>query len=144
MILRIARYLWSLRREFVKYFLVGITAVAFDMSTLIAAKELLGIRPIYAVIVNQALVLVYVFVVNKYWSFRNKDLPHKQFVRFATLAIINYFFSVLTMYIFNHKFDIDYRLVRIGTIAMMVSWNFFLYKYWVYRSEPVQNIPVHK
>jgi putative flippase GtrA len=39
------------------------------------------------------------------------------------------------MYVFNHGFGFDYRLVRICSIALMVSWNFFLYKYWVYKPD---------
>ncbi|OFZ19639.1 MAG: hypothetical protein A3D92_03685 [Bacteroidetes bacterium RIFCSPHIGHO2_02_FULL_44_7] len=104
------------------------------MGTLILLKELLHIAPVYAVIMNQIVVLVYVFFTNKRWSFRNGDLPHKQMVRFFSLATFNYFFSIFVMYLFNHRFfAFDYRVVRIATIAMMVPWNFFLYKYWVYR-----------
>lgn len=141
MIAQTAGYLWSLRREFAKYFLVGISAVAFDMGTLIAAKELLNIPATPAVVVNQALVLVYVFLVNKYWSFRNRDVPHKQVVRFVMLAAFNYGFSVFTMYMFHDTIGFDYRLVRLGTIALMVSWNFFLYKYWVYRLPLTEKSP---
>lgn len=131
------QYLWSLHREFAKYFIVGVSAVVFDMGTLIAAKELLNIRPLSAVVINQAFVLAYVFFTNKYWSFRNTALPQRQMIRFGGLAAFNYFFSVFMMYIFNHRVGIDYRIVRIVTIAIMVPWNFFLYKYWVYREKPL-------
>jgi putative flippase GtrA len=134
-------YAWSLRREFAKYFIVGISAVVFDMGTLIAAKELLHIPPTFAVVVNQAFVLVYVFLVNKYWSFRNREVPHKQAVRFLSLAAFNYAVSVFTMYVFHDTIGFDYRLVRLGTIALMVSWNFFLYKYWVYKPLLTENTP---
>lgn len=125
-------YLWSLRREFAKYFIIGIFGVILDMSSMILFKEIFGLAPITAVIVNQVFLLVYVFLLNKYWSFRNKEMPHKQIIRFLTLAGFNYFVSVFAMYIFNHKLEFDYRLVRLATIALAVSWNFFLYKYWVY------------
>jgi putative flippase GtrA len=135
MIAKTLQYAWSVRKEFVKYFLVGITAVVFDMGTLIAFKELLGIPAIVAVVLNQIAVLGYVFTVNKRWSFRNTDMPHRQMVRFALLASFNYCFSVAVMYLFNHRFfTFDYRAVRIGTIMVMVPWNFLLYKYWVYRA----------
>lgn len=127
-------YFWSLRREFAKYFLVGISAVVFDMATLIFFKEIVGISAVFSVVLNQIIILFYVFFTNKRWSFRNGDLPHKQMVRFFSLATFNYFFSVFVMYLFHHRlFSFDYRLVRIVTIAAMVPWNFFLYKYWVYK-----------
>jgi predicted neutral ceramidase superfamily lipid hydrolase len=50
-----------------------------------------------------------------------------------TLVVLgDYLFSIAAMYVFNDRLGIDYRLVRIASIALAVSWNFFLYKYWVY------------
>jgi putative flippase GtrA len=133
MIKKIFNYFYSVRHQFAKYFVVGFSGLFIDMGTLILFKEKFGWIPVLAVAVNQLIVLVYNFTLNKYWSFANKEMPHKQLVRYLTLAGFNYGFSVLIMYIFNHEVGFDYRLVRIGTIILMVSWNFFLYKYWVYR-----------
>ncbi len=145
MIKKTANYLWSLRREFTKYFIVGFSGLFLDMGSLILFTEVFEIVPVVSVILNQVFLLAYNFSLNKYWSFRNKAMPQKQLVRYLTLALFNYGFSVLTMYLFNHLLDFDYRLVRIATIVVMVSWNFFLYKYWVYKPEPevkpeVQNV----
>jgi len=126
-------YLWSLRVQFVKYFVVGISGVFFDLATLIVFKEKFGWTPVVAVVVNQLILLSYNFTLNKYWSFKDRAMPHKQIVRYLILAGCNYIFSVGMMYIFNHKLGFDYRLVRLVTIAAMVMWNFFLYKYWVYK-----------
>lgn len=115
------------------------------MGSLILFTEVFGIVPVVSVIINQMFLLTYNFSLNKYWSFRNKAMPHKQLARYLSLAVFNYLFAVSTMYVFNHRFDFDYRLVRILTIVTMVSWNFFLYKYWVYREKdmapnPVENV----
>lgn len=135
MIKKAGIYFWSVRRQFAKYFIVGISGVFLDMATLIFFKEIFGMAPTIAVIVNQILLLSYNFILNKYWSFREKSLPHKQIVRFIILAAANYAFSVGVMYIFNHLLNFDYRFIRLASIAVMVSWNFLLYKYWVYKSE---------
>jgi putative flippase GtrA len=135
MIKKTVSYFWSLRREFTKYFIVGFSGLFLDMGTLILFKEVFGIVPVLAVVINQILLLTYNFTLNKYWSFRNREMPHKQLIRYLNLAVFNYLFSVATMYLFNQVLDYDYRLVRICTIAIMVSWNFFLYKYWVYKEE---------
>jgi putative flippase GtrA len=133
MVKRALKYAWSVRMQFSKYFFVGISGLLIDMATLIIFREVFGWIPTIAVVVNQVIVLGYNFTLNKYWSFANKEIPHKQLVRYAVLATFNYIFSVGTMYIFNGMFEFDYRVVRIVTIAVMVNWNFFLYKYWVYR-----------
>jgi len=127
-------YLWTLRVEFVKYFVTGLSGVFLDIGSLILLKEVFGLAPVIAVVVNQAFMLAYIFLLNKYWSFRNKEVLHRQIVRFLTLALVNYCISVFIMYVFNHRIGFDYRLVRLCTIALMVSWNFFLYKNWVYKS----------
>lgn len=135
MVKKTIAYAWSVRKEFAKYFIVGFSGLFLDMGTLILFKEVFGVNPVAAVVINQVFLLAYNFTLNKYWSFRNKAMPHKQLVRYLTLAGLNYAFSVGSMYVFSDHFGYDYRLVRIGTIAVMVGWNFFLYKYWVYRNE---------
>lgn len=132
MFIKLLKYFWSLRHQFIKYFIIGITGVFLDVGSLILLKEKFGWTPTLAVVVNQIFILVFNFSLNKYWSFREKSLPHKQIVRYLILAGLNYVFSITVMYIFNHVLGWDYRLIRLATIAVMVSWNFFLYKYWVY------------
>jgi len=141
MIKKTVHYLWSLRREFAKYFIVGFGSMLFDIGTLILFTAGFGLVPVVSVILNQAIVLSANFTLNKYWSFRNRALPHKQLVRYLALAGWNYFFSVASMYLLNGQLGVDYRLARLMSIIVMVSWNFFLYKYWVYREKepPVMN-----
>lgn len=137
MIKKITTYAWRSRYQFAKYFIVGVSGVIIDMITLIFFKEHLGFLPVLAVALNQAIVLVYNFLLNKYWSFKNTEMPKKQVIRYLMLAAFNYGFSVLTMYIFSDVLNFDYRLVRICTIILAVSWNFMLYKHWVYKEEEV-------
>lgn len=137
MIQKTARYLWSVRWQFVKYSITGMSSVVLDFISLIVLKERFGVAPVVAVIINQAFLLGYNFSLNKYWTFRNRAVPHRQIVRYATLAAWNYFFSVAAMYVFNTVLAFDYRIVRLGSIGVMVSWNFLLYKHWVYREETI-------
>lgn len=136
-----------MRREFAKYFIIGITAFILDVGSLGILKYYLGINPTVAVILNQPPILVFVFYLNKHWSFRAGGLTHKQFIRFLTLAGANYCIAVVWMWFFTHLFRIDIFLsrqitfisvtkavlfVRTVNIALAVAWNFLLYKYWVY------------
>jgi putative flippase GtrA len=134
MIKKVTKILWAHRVQFSKYFIVGISAVFLDMASLIVFKEYLGIAPVVAVIINQILLIFYVFFLNKHWSFQEKGGTRGQMVRFFIIVGFNYCFSVSAMYIFNHLLNFDYRLVRLASIILAVSWNFFLYKYWVYAS----------
>lgn len=119
--------------QFFRYVVVGGSGVFLDIGLLIIAKEWLGIGATMGVIVTQLVVLAYNFILNKYWSFQSTHLAHKQLVRYLSLAACNYGFSAFAMYIGHDIFGWYYVAVRIGTIALMVTWNFALYKWWVYR-----------
>ena len=133
MIKKYLTYLWLHRDQFVRYFSVGISALFFDMLSLWILKEFFGLLPVVAVVVNQAFILLYVFLMNKKMSFKAGGEAHKQMIKFLTVALGNYIFAVLWMWLFNHKFGFNYLLVRMANIALAVSWNFLLYKEWVYR-----------
>lgn len=126
--------LWLMKKEFAKYFLIGISAVVLDIATLFIFKEYLRLRPVSAVIINQLFLLNYVFYLNKYWAFKNRDITKPQIIKFFLLAGANYIFSVLWMLIWNEHLGFNYLLVRLINIALAVSWNFLLYKFWVFKN----------
>ena len=118
--------------SFIKYFLAGISSVILDFSTLIAIKNIFIISATMAVAINQVLIWVYNFSINKYWTFNNRKLPHKQFAKYMILVGFNYLFSIIIMYIFSDIMGSNYLIVRFFSIAIITLWNYYLYKSWVY------------
>ena len=118
--------------SFIKYLLAGISTVLLDFLTLIACKWAFMFSAAAAVGINQIFIWLYNFYLNKYWTFKNKDLPHKQFIRYVILASLNYLMAVALMYVFSDKLGFHYLSVRFSTIAGMTLWNYFIYKFWVY------------
>lgn len=135
MIKKIISYFISVKDEFFKYFAVGFSSFFLDIGTLILFVKFFNWSSVLSVVVNQVLLTAYGFILNKHWSFKNKSMPHVQFIKYSVLTILNYFFAIFVMYIFNSLLGFDYILVRVCTIVLAVSWNFFLYKYWVYADE---------
>ncbi len=142
MIKKTLTYAWSIRHQFTKYFIVGISGLALDLGLLALCSKIFGWNPTISLVFSQIVVLIYNFLLNKYWSFGNKAMPHRQVVRYLTLAGANYLLSLVIMYIFNEMLGYEELLVRLFTIALMVAWNFFLYKYWVYRENKLEGIVV--
>jgi len=120
-------------KQFLSYTWIGMSAVLLDLISLTIFKEFFGVRPFIAVIINQAFLILYVFTLNKTLTFKNTDLPTHQFIRFCILATWNYLFAVGAMFILNELYEVHHLIVRIGCITLAVSWNFLLYKKWVYR-----------
>ncbi|MFH1790081.1 MAG: GtrA family protein [bacterium] len=121
-------------REFVKYSVVGSTGVLLDLSTLFALNEYLRVNAVYAVAVNQIVVIGYVFFLNKYWTFKSDGMTVQQLGRFLILMLCNYLLAITWMWFFTESLSMHFLLARIFNIALGVSWNFLLYKYWVYKT----------
>ena len=132
MILKFLRLLWSNRRQFIKYFITGVSAVILDIASLFVLKEYAGMRPMLAVVVNQFFILNFVFFVNKHWSFKANGATTRQVGRFLIVAGGNYIIAIVWMWFFNERLGLNYLLARVINIAVAVAWNFLLYRYFVY------------
>ena len=135
----LAAKVWSHRLQFGRYFVVGGSAFILDMSSLYLIKERFNLQPVQAVVINQAFILTYVFLLNKKWSFGSTGQTRTQLAKFLTLAGSNYLISIAWMWFFAHYLPIHYLIARVLNIILATSWNFLLYKYWVYRVELVPN-----
>lgn len=129
---KIVKQFWKNKYQFIKYTLIGSSGFILDISTLLVLKEILNFTPIWSVVINQLVVVNYIFVLNKFWTFKAKGITSSQAWRFWSLMGWNYIFAILIMWIGNSLLGLNYILVRILSIAVVVTWNFWLYKYWVF------------
>lgn len=121
------------RIKFAKYFVVGFSGMILDVGLLYLASDIFMVRPFYAIFVTQIVVIVYNFLLNKYWSFQSRGRHARQLFRFGIVLGGNYLFAAAAMYVGNDMMGVNHLLVRVLTIALAVAWNFLLYNYWVYR-----------
>lgn len=132
--------------RFIHYFVAGSSAFVLDFVLLLVFKEFLKLKPTLAVAFSQAIVLIYVFCAHKFWSFKSSGNTTRQLKRFVLLLAGNYFFSIFWMWLWieavgitwplafgNHSIDAAYLVARVFNVILATSWNFFLYKFWVYR-----------
>ncbi len=141
----VAQKLWSMRLQFAKYFIIGVGAVILDIWSL---RFLVGlnISPIISIVINQLVIVNFVFFLNKYWVFGAKGITHEQVLKFYLVAGFNYFFAIGWMWFFTNLINLHqyisylgvsqvnyYLVVRLVNVALAVSWNFLLYKFFVYR-----------
>lgn len=138
MIKKLVTHLWNARVEFAKYFIIGISAYFLDVICLYFLKHRLGFSPTLAVVVDQPPIILFVFLLNKHWSFGVKGMGETQMLKFGAVVAMNYFISVVWMAVFNHHFGLNYIYVRTANVAVAVGWNFLLYKHWVYATKTAQ------
>lgn len=123
----------NMRLQIIKFLIVGGSSAVLDMLLVIVFREKAGFTPVFSVAASQIFVVVYNFLMNKYWSFNSRSQSWRQLARYSLLLIYNYFFGILLMYFFNEVLQYDYRLVRLGSIALLATFNFFFSRYWVYK-----------
>ena len=120
-------------KEFLKYFTIGVSSFVLDLGTLFVFKEYFHLSPVSAVVINQILIINFVFFLNKYWAFRSDGLKGREAGRFLLIASLNYLISIVWMTFFNHYLGFNYLLVRLANVILGVSWYFLFYKHFVYR-----------
>ena len=121
------------QKQFIKYFITGVTAFLLDIASLFVLKEYCGLSAVVAVMLNQVFILATIFIVNKYWSFESKNSKTDEARRYFVVAAINYVFSITWIYLMADILGVYYLLARFLNISLAVTWNFFLYKNWVYK-----------
>jgi len=119
--------------QFIKYFTTGAAAFFLDVISLFVLREYYGFGAVRAVMLNQIFILTVVFLVNKYWSFGAKSKNVNEVGKYLVVVAINYIFAIAWMYSLNNLLGINYLLTRFLNICLAVTWNFFLYRNWVYK-----------
>lgn len=132
MVKKILSKFWS--KEFLRYFIIGVSSVLLDMGTLYCFKEFFGLAAIWSLVLNQLLVYCFVFFLNKFWTFSARGAVIKQIIRYCLLALLNYIIAIIWMYFFHNLLGENYLLVRLANIILATIWNFLLYRFFVYQT----------
>ncbi|MGI5898080.1 MAG: GtrA family protein [Candidatus Dojkabacteria bacterium] len=136
---------------FGRYFLIGILTVLIDFGVL----YLLSSFGVYKPIVNIISVLLSIsfnFIFQNTWSFKaGSGNRTRKLKRYIVLTTFNYFVNIYVFYLFYKVISLDSYIYKIvpfvenifpdGFISKMVisgmimCWNFFLFKNWVFKVE---------
>ncbi|EKD43090.1 MAG: hypothetical protein ACD_72C00465G0003 [uncultured bacterium] len=135
MIKTLVQKLWFMRVEFYRYFVVGIIGLMVDMGTLWLFIDKFHWSAILSLMINQFIVLTFIFYLNKFWAFKSNGQTRKEVQRYLTLYFFNYIIAIVWMWLWHNKFGFEPKLVRLVNIILAVSWNFLLYKFFVYNSK---------
>lgn len=122
------------KQSFIRYFVIGSSGCILDLISLFFLKEYILSRSYYAIMINQLFILLYIFLLNKYWTFGNYGFAGRQMIRFFIVAGFNYVVAVIWMWWFNEIIGLNYPLVRLANIALSVAWNYLLYRFFVYQN----------
>lgn len=115
-----------------RYFITGVSAVGVDAGIYWLITRLLHTDFRIANLVSTLCGATYVFLINKFWSFGERTNTVRQSRRFAILFVWNYFFQQGALIVFVQHLHVHDLIAKFGIIAILTTWNFLLYRYWVY------------
>jgi putative flippase GtrA len=116
-----------------RYLIVGFSTVGFETLVLWILKEYIGINLIVANTMAYTISFIFNFYLNRTWSFSSKSDISYQLKAYGVLFVFNLFASNMIIHLLTNVAGVYYMLSKFISIAMIVSWNFVLYKKIIYK-----------
>ncbi len=118
--------------QFLKYLLSGGTAAFLELSSY-QLMLMTGLWYLGAATISSGVGLISAFILHKYFVFGKKENTRSQVIRYIILQGMNALAQIAFVFLFVEFFGIHEFMAKILGIGVVVSWNFFLYKLFVYR-----------
>ncbi len=117
--------------QLIRYLLSGGSAAFLELSSY-QIMLVLDVNYAIAAPISGAIGLLSAFVFHKYLVFQKKEKTFDQAIRYAILQTWNFLAQWGLVVLFVEVFHADPTIAKILGIGATVSWNFFLYKLFVY------------
>jgi putative flippase GtrA len=143
------RNIHPLKKELIKFTLIGILAVLVDMAVYYSLLNLLPENAL-GIVGNEPLAktisflcgMVVTYSLNKLWTWKQRDRSNKRLAKFAALYGVSLFLNVFTnsatLYIleaYKDIYDVPYKyfIAFIAATGISAVVNFLGQKFWVFR-----------
>lgn len=124
-------------QRLVRYILVGLAVYLFEVVIIISSQQVFGLSAVAAVTVSFWLGLVVSFVLTKVVTFQDTRRHHRvvaaQFLGYTLLTLWNFGFTIGFTSLFQSFIPAVW--CRTITLAITVSWNYFVYQTRLFRSQ---------
>ena len=121
-------------QQLIRYLVTGFTAFGIEYAMYVFLLKVVGLHYILASVIVYALVFWFSFIVNRIWSFKSKGNISKQLLQYGLLFSFNLVVSnIFIMKLLTDVIGLDPLISPFIKMAFVVSWNFLIYKYIIYK-----------
>jgi putative flippase GtrA len=123
------------RSHLIKFLLVGGASFAVDLALLALMHEVFGVDLWIATPIAFVASLVFNFALQRSFTFRARNRSHVSLLKYLALVV----FNIVAIDVIVNGFDawgISYGIGKAFATVLTTSWNFWLYKVWIFRHEP--------
>lgn len=123
--------------SFIKYLIVGISTFLLQIFFLYFFTEIAKLDKVLANIFAALIATLYGFYMSNKWSFKNNSKKQgSKLAKFTFLTAFNYAFDTLLAFpLLAVTWGINQYLTKVFITGIVVVWNFFLYKLWIFKSD---------
>lgn len=124
-----------LTRNFIRYLIIGFTTFGMQIGLLYVFTQILAMEKVMGNVFSTLLSVVFNFIMSNYWTFKaGSGAKKKKLGRYLILFTFNYLFdTALAFPLLVNTLNVDQYIAKILITGMIVAWNFFLYKLWVFK-----------
>lgn len=123
--------------QFIRYIITGFTTLALDIGFYWFLVNTFNVWPAITPYIETPIILGFNYLMHKVFTFQGVLKKHsvKQTLRYVLVIAVNNVATSLTLYLLIDNMGIDYILGKIISIAIIIFWNFPMFKFWVYKDE---------
>ena len=119
--------------RFIKFSIVGGIGAIIDFSVLILFVEVFSFQILIANTISFLIALVNNFLLNKYWTWNNKNSRYiKQFIKYIFISVIGFILNTILMWLLM-QLGLWYIGIKIVIITIVSLWNFFVNNFWTFK-----------
>ena len=123
--------------SFIRYLIIGFSTFFLQIALLYLINVTFGIEKVRANIFSTLIAMVYNFLMSNFWTFKaGTKSGGKKIGKYLALAAFNYIFDTVVAFPFlAGTLGINQYLVKVIITAIIISWNFIIYKLWVFKQD---------
>ncbi|NTW27675.1 MAG: GtrA family protein [Candidatus Moranbacteria bacterium] len=122
-------------RQFFKYLVCGGAATVSDMSVLFVLNYLLGINHLIAAGFGFGVGVATNYSLNKVLVFKSNGKVKKEFPLFVLIGLGGLAWTEFILWMLVDKFDLNVMLAKMVAVVLVLNWNFFMRKRFVFPAE---------
>ncbi len=121
-------------RQFFKFCVVGTIGAIIDIGGLWVLVELGGLYYLLAAAFSFIAAVINNYFLNKHWTFNDLSSRNfKQFFSFTLVSLAGLIINLGVMYFFVEQIKFDYLLSKAIASLVVLSWNFLMNKYIIFK-----------
>lgn len=121
-----------MRRQFLKFALIGGSATGIQYLILVLLTELAGINPVVSSTLGFMVSVAFNYLGNYYFTFTSA-VPHRSAApKFLVIASVGLVINALVMSILTEATAVPYLAAQVLATGAVMFWNFFLNRHWTY------------